>query len=119
MTCAHFQAELPGYHVAIIAPDARDALEAHLLTCPSCIAAFIALKRSLETSADAPAPSAAARARLRAAVAAELDRPVRTWRWWERPLAVTLATAATLLAFFTVTQLSTRDARPPHSLSDH
>jgi hypothetical protein len=32
---------------------------------------------------------------------------------------VTLATAATLLAFFTVTQLSTRDARPPHSLSDH
>jgi anti-sigma factor RsiW len=116
MTCSHFQADLPGYHFAIIAPDARAALEAHLLACPDCLAAFIAVKRSLELADDAPRPSDAARARLRAAVAAELTRPARAWSWWERPLALTLAAAATVLAFFTVTQLHTRPAGPPHSL---
>ncbi len=118
MTCAHFQADLPGYHFAVIEPAARDALEAHLVACPTCIAAFVALKRSLEAAADAPVPSDTARARLRAAVAAEIAAPPRTWRWWERPLAFSLATAATLLAFFTVTQLHVRDARPPHAWID-
>jgi hypothetical protein len=116
--CSHFQADLPGYHFAVIDPDARDALEAHLAGCPTCIAAFIALKRSLETAADAPRPSDTARARLRAAVAAEIAQPTRTWRWWERPLAFTLAAAATLLGFFVTTQLHVRDARPPHAWID-
>lgn len=118
MTCSHFQADLPGYHFAVIDPDARDALEAHLAGCPTCIAAFIALKRSLETAADAPRPSDTARARLRAAIAAEIAQPTRTWRWWERPLAFTLAAAATLLGFFVTTQLHVRDARPPHAWID-
>jgi len=61
--------------------------------------AFLALKRSIE-SADSRL-SETARARLRAAVAREIiavPRSEPAWPWWQRPLAVVLATAAVLLA---------------------
>jgi hypothetical protein len=117
-TCADFQAELPAYHFALLAPAIRPALEAHLLTCRTCLAGFLAIKRDLETSADLPRPSDTARARLRAAVATELAAPTRTWPWWQRPLALTLAAAAMHLAIATVSGLHTRPAHPPHSLTD-
>ena len=87
--------------------------QAHLIGCATCLACKLALD-----AADLPRPSDLARARLRAAVAAELATPARAWSWWQRPLAVALATAATLLAIATVSQLHTRPARPPHALVD-
>jgi len=118
MTCHEYQADLVGYHFAITSAEARRALEAHLVDCPACIRAFVAIKRDLETADDGPRPSERARDRLRASVAAELGKTPRVWSWWERPLAFTLATAATALAMFAVTQLSTGDASPPHAFED-
>jgi hypothetical protein len=118
MSCHEFQADLVGYHFAIMSAEARRALEAHLVTCTDCVRAYVAIKRDLETAEDGPRPSPRARDRLRASVAAELGTTPRAWAWWERPLAFTLATAATALAMFAVTQLSTAHARPPHAFED-
>jgi anti-sigma factor RsiW len=117
MTCADVLPDLPAYHLGLLAADARPAFEAHLVGCPACIRAFVDLKRSLELGEAGPRPSAALHGRLRASLAAELAAPVRTWRWWERPLALTVAAAATLIAFATVAQLHVRPAAPPHSLA--
>lgn len=118
MTCSEHQADLVGYHVAILGAEARRALEAHLVACPHCVAAYIAIKRDLETAEDGPRPSGAARARVRASIAAELGKRPRAWSWWERPLAFTLATAATVLAMVAVTKLHAGDASPPHAFED-
>jgi hypothetical protein len=118
MSCHEFQADLVGYHFAVLSADARRALEAHVVECPACIRTYIAIKRDLELADDGPRPSEQARARLRASMAAELGKSPRAWSWWERPLAFTFATAATLLAMVAVTQLYVHDANPPHAFED-
>jgi hypothetical protein len=117
-SCHDHPADLVGYHFAVVSADARRALEAHLVACPSCIRAYVAIKRDLELGDDGPRPSDAARARVRASITAELGTRPRAWSWWERPLAFTFATAATVLAMVAVTQLYAHEANPPHAFED-
>ncbi|MCK6548028.1 hypothetical protein L6R52_19410, partial [Myxococcota bacterium] len=60
------------------------------------------------------APSPASRARLRAAVATELGLD-RRWSWWARPLALTAAAAALVIATTAVNHLATTPGAPPRS----
>jgi anti-sigma factor RsiW len=117
MSCETMTADLVGYHFGSLEPGARDAVEAHLASCASCVRAFIALKRDVELAESAPGPSASARARLRAEAAALLAPPAPRWAWWERPLALSLAGAAVLFGVFFVGSVATQPARAPLSLS--
>jgi anti-sigma factor RsiW len=117
-SCQDYQADLVGYHFAVLSADARRALEAHLVACATCVGAYVAIKRDLEIADDGPRPSEASRTRLRASMAAELRKRPRAWSWWERPFAFTFATAATVLAMVAVTQLYTHEANPPHAFED-
>ena len=107
MTCDQVRSELVAYQFGVITDESRDRLEQHLASCPHCLGEFFVLKREVETAPSGPRPSAAARARLRAAVAREVleEAPVRPWRWWERPLAFGLASAAVIAAVFSVRML--------------
>ena len=94
MKCA--DVDLISFHFGEVEGEARAALETHLAGCPSCIRAFIALKRDIELGSPAERPSAASRDRLRAAVITELAP--RPWHWWERPAAFAAAAVIVLLA---------------------
>lgn len=114
MDCALMQPDLVAYHFGEIEDAARSRLEAHLASCPRCLLDFFALKRSLERADLTPSP--AAEARLRSAVAQHVQRPQprTTWSWWERPLAVGLATAAVALATFATVSLAASPGAAPH-----
>ncbi len=121
MSCDTVKPELVGYHFGTIAPEAREAVEEHLPSCASCLREFITLKRAMETGEEEPRPSQAARERLRAAVARELraraPAPARSWRWWERPLALGGALAVLTGAIFVTHCASIREGAAPRSLS--
>ena len=118
MTCSSIEPELIGYHFNLVEGPARERIEAHLVECPDCVRAFVALKRALETSEDVPPPSHAARARLRLAVARELGVGEPSWSWWERPFAIALAASAVLVAGATTRALTTRAASAPYAISE-
>jgi len=121
MSCEATQPDLVAYHFGVISDEARGALEAHLLSCPDCLGAFIALKREIETAELDPRPSPAARQRLRLAVAEELGirQPRRArWSWWERPLAFGVASAAVAAALLLLSMISTMTGSMPHTLRD-
>ena len=60
-------------------------------------------------------PSAAAKDRLRDAVAREVGaRQPAAWSWWERPLAVVLATSALFVAAATVGMIGSSPRPPLH-----
>ena len=114
MTCDDLRAELIAYHFGTVAPELRDAVEAHLAACAACVREFIAVKRALETSVD-EAPSPAARARIRRSIANELRAPAPAWRWWERPLAFGVATAAVVLTVSIAQLLWLAPGAAPHA----
>jgi anti-sigma factor RsiW len=119
MTCSDIAPDLVPFHFGEIAPAERDAIEAHLLDCPECLADYLALKRQVETAELDERPSESARLRLRRAVAQELgiETAPRPWAWWERPLAFGLAGAALAAAAMMVGVITTGDGRAPRSLS--
>jgi anti-sigma factor RsiW len=107
MNCDQVRSELVAYQFGVITDASRDRVEQHLASCPHCLQEFFTLKREVETGPSGPRPSAAARSRLRAAVAREVlgEAAVRPWRWWERPLAFGLASAAVVAAVLSVRML--------------
>lgn len=114
MTCHEIEPELVGYHFDTLGEAMRERVEAHLTQCPACVRAFVELKRAIETGEDAPRPSSMACARLRRAVEVELGVGAR---WWERPLAITLAASVVLVAGVTTHALTTAPGRAPYALS--
>lgn len=104
MDCPLIRGELVAYHFGSVDEATRDAVEAHLLGCPGCLRAFLALKREIETAGASPRPSPAARERLRQAVARDLASRASAARplWWRRPLAFGFVTAAAAAAMLLV-----------------
>jgi hypothetical protein len=97
MDCEVIGPDLPAYHFGVIDEVGRAAVEGHLLGCRGCLAAFLDLKRAIET-APADRPSEAARARLRREAGAALERlagPRRRW-WRVGPVVLAAAGAAAL-----------------------
>jgi len=60
---------LVAYHFATVSDEERDAIDAHLLGCRTCLEAYLALKRAADKS-PLERPGARVRERLRADVAA-------------------------------------------------
>jgi hypothetical protein len=118
MSGNHVELELIGYHFGLVSNDAREKIETHLVACGECLQAFLGVKRSVETSEDAPEPSAIARARLRKAVFSELH-PKPKWSWWERPVAFAAAASAVLVAGAMTHALTSAPGSPPYAASDH
>ena len=116
MNCAQIQAELFAFQFGEISPEMRSTVESHLLSCPSCLREFLALKREVETAETEPEPSAALRRRLRESVASELGlRPSpRRWVWWERPLALGFAAASVTTALLLLHQVAASPGTMPH-----
>ncbi|MGI5863693.1 MAG: anti-sigma factor family protein [Myxococcales bacterium] len=104
MDCPLIRGDLVAYHFGSVEEATRDAVESHLLGCPDCLRAFLALKREIETAGAGPRPSPAARARLRQAVAHELASRAGapSPHWWRRPLAFGFVTAAAAAAMLLV-----------------
>ncbi|MBW2457880.1 MAG: zf-HC2 domain-containing protein [Deltaproteobacteria bacterium] len=119
MTCPDIAPNLVPYHFGEISTEARDEVEAHLLSCPDCLADFLALKRQVETAELDERPSEAARLRLRHAIARELhiDPAPRPWSWWERPLAFGFAGAALAAAAMMVGVITAGEGTAPRSLA--
>jgi anti-sigma factor RsiW len=116
MDCELIRVDLVGFHFGDLEDEPRKKVEAHLLSCSACLQAFLALKRSVETTEARP--SAAALARLRAAVAQKVAPPQpAVWSWWQRPLAVAVAAAAVLFAASTVGALASGPGVAPLSWS--
>jgi anti-sigma factor RsiW len=67
MDCTGVASHLVAYHLGSIEPRDRDAIDAHLLSCTSCLKTYLALKRAMDAR-PTERPSAEARARLRADV---------------------------------------------------
>jgi anti-sigma factor RsiW len=117
MTCSEVQPELFAYHFGEIEPATRAAVEAHLLSCPSCLREFLALKREVETAEADPAPSVALHRRLRQSVADELGLlPPSRRTWWERPLALSFAAASLTTALLLVHLVASSPGTMPHGL---
>jgi hypothetical protein len=74
MDCAGVAIHLVAYHLATVADDERDAIDAHLLDCTACLKTYLALKRATDRR-PLERPSGAVRARLRADVAAAFPKP--------------------------------------------
>lgn len=70
MDCAGVAGVLVAYHLGSIADDERDGVEAHLVSCASCIKTYLALKRAADHASDSLSrrPRPEVRARLRAEV---------------------------------------------------
>ena len=108
MDCRLIQVELVAYQFGSVADEARDRIEAHLLECPGCLKAYLALKREVETAQAGPRPRPAARDRLRRAVVQELAQrssAAAQPAWWRRPLAfgfVAASAAAAMIACVSV-----------------
>jgi anti-sigma factor RsiW len=119
MSCLEVQAELFAYQFGEVTAAMRSTVESHLLSCPSCLREFLALKREVETAETEPEPSAALRHRLRESVAAELGlRPSpRRWVWWERPLALGFAAASVTTALLLLHQVAASPGTMPHGLA--
>ena len=104
MHCEVTLPELASFYFGDVEEEARARIETHLRGCPSCLDAYLALKRSVE-AADLE-PTEADRLRLRAAVAHELSAAEPApWLWWERPVAVAFAMAAVALTTIMVGEL--------------
>ena len=108
MDCPLIEGHLVGYHLAALGEEDREEVEAHLLSCRSCLRTYLALKTHLDHGGrEAAAPSEAARLRLRAAVEERFgpSRARLAVRWLRRPVplyqgiaVVALAVAASVLA---------------------
>ncbi len=115
MDCNVSRLEMVTFYFGDVGEDRRIELEEHIASCPECLQSYFALKRSVEMS---DRPSAAAKNRLRAAVSKEVEPAQRgvQWLWWERPLAVVLATASLFLAV-AVTQAIASTVQAPSEIA--
>jgi hypothetical protein len=117
MTCERIEPELVAFHFGETDGALRDEIEAHLVSCPSCVRAFVGIKRAIETQQEAEArPSRAARDRLRRAVAREIaPEPAR--KWWERPVAFAVAASLVLAAGATTRAITSGPGTPPYQVA--
>jgi hypothetical protein len=69
MDCTGVASHLVAYHFATVSDEERDAIDAHLLGCTTCLASYFALKRAADRS-PLERPTASVKARLRAEIAA-------------------------------------------------
>jgi predicted anti-sigma-YlaC factor YlaD len=76
MDCPLIEPELVAFHLGVLAREPRSLVEEHLVACPACVRAYLAIKRAGE-SGGVERPSEEARLRLRAAVARAVARPSR------------------------------------------
>jgi anti-sigma factor RsiW len=116
VTCQEIEQELIAYHFATLDAETRRRVEAHLVECSACIAAFVDTKRAVETSEREPGPSPELRVRLRRAVSDELGLTRPRWAWWERPVAIAVAASAVLVASAALRAMASIPAAPPHAL---
>ena len=113
-TCDDLRHEHVAFHFGT--SDRRADVEAHLVSCSACVAAFLATKRAIETGEQGPEPSDMARARLRASVTRALGLAPR--RWWERPVALAFA-ASIVLASMVATRVLTARPEAASAVSQH
>jgi hypothetical protein len=116
MGCGLIQRTLVAYYFGTADPAARDATDAHLVTCTSCLGAFLEIKRHAEAAPEEE-PSDALFTRLRADIAAAVRPPPlrRVRAWITRPVPrYQLASAAAILLVLAalVTRVSA-PAEPP------
>ena len=117
MNCAQVQLELIGFHFGEVTPEVREGVETHLLTCRECLHDYLDIKRKIETTAREDAPSPELRSKLRRSVARQVQGPAaRAWNWWERPVAVMVASAAMVAALTMLYGVATGPGRRPRSL---
>ncbi len=74
MDCAGVGSHLVAYHFATLGDAERDAIDAHLVSCTTCLKTYLAFKHAAERG-DAQRPSSAMRDRLRAEVARTFEKP--------------------------------------------
>src|SRR5215203_5692807 len=67
MDCTGVASHLVAYHLGSVEGETRDAIDAHLLECTTCLKTYLALKRAADAR-PADRPSQDARERLRAEV---------------------------------------------------
>jgi anti-sigma factor RsiW len=99
MDCTGVAEHLVAYHLGIIEERDRDAVEAHLLECSSCLKTYLAIKRAGDRAEqDRPDPSV--KSRLRAEVARTFAPPKPVFFARRIPLyqGVALAAVAAVLA---------------------
>jgi anti-sigma factor RsiW len=104
MDCARMN--LFGYHFGTADAEERDLVEGHLVSCPACVASYVALKRRTDLRVDdRPSPELRARLRRDVAKAFPRSRTTQLVGWLARPvplykgaLAAAFAFAALLLA---------------------
>jgi anti-sigma factor RsiW len=89
MDCRMISGELFAYALGTSSEEDRDGIDAHLLTCTSCLRAYLRLKNHVERGASSSArPSELTRRRVRADIAA-IVRPrgtARVKQWLRRPI---------------------------------
>ena len=119
MNCRRLEPELIAFHFGTVSLATREEVERHLVGCAECVKAFCALKRAVETSDGEPPASPATRQRIRRAVQDELAGQVRwvPWTWWQKSLAVGIASAAVLVSVFATHALSLEPGSPPRMLT--
>lgn len=103
MDCTRVDDELVGFELGVIDGATRAAVEAHLVGCPRCVSAFLALKRAVDAGEEAEAPSEVTRARIRAEAHKALTTTAATTTTERKPkraawAAVAVAAAAMVLA---------------------
>jgi anti-sigma factor RsiW len=86
VSCDVIEPELIAFHFGTLESGERRHVEAHLLTCATCLSSYFGLKGHFDVEpAELPIPSELSRARLRAAVKAELgvgrSLEARSWLW--------------------------------------
>lgn len=114
MDCDLIRQDLIAFCLGDIDDKQREQIEAHLLSCATCLQELFTYKRAIERSEAKP--SEAAKARLRDAVERKLAlRRPKVWLWWQRPLAVAVAAASIILAAAAINVLKTSPGRAPHA----
>jgi len=119
MTCDDVTPALLAWQLGACEGPERDAIDAHLASCASCLARGLATKRITEDAAAFDErPALAVRERLRASVAKRAQRRPVSMRW-----VVGLAAAALILTFvgwrmFAPPSLSTPPSAAGHGLVD-
>lgn len=96
MDCARVDGELVAFHLAALDGATRAAVEAHLTGCPRCVSSYLALKRAMDASEEAPAPSELTRSRIRKEAAYQLAAPAARSR--RATWAIAAAAAAAMIA---------------------
>lgn len=96
MDCARVDGELVAFHLAALDGATRAAIEAHLTGCARCVSSYLALKRAMDASEEAPAPSELTRSRIHKEAAYQLAAPAARSR--RATWAIAAAAAAAMIA---------------------